>query len=252
MSKNKIFKACEDGDEDTVIKFIEYQKYINITNSDNQTPLIIATINNHIKIVKKLCDYEKIKINMIDSDGYSALSYAVINNNPEMVELLLSKGSDYIPDGYEDTPMLHAYTMGYNKIVRILYDYGETVPNNYLGLTRKRIRYDEPNKETKKLKPDELILAIKNNSKEDIIKCLNEGYDINRRYTPNNTTPLIYATELNNLEIVKLLCDKGADYKLSDSSGGDAHLVASIFGYEDLVNYFESLDKKYSQVPSSA
>jgi ankyrin repeat protein len=54
-------------------------------------------------------------------------------------------------------------------------------------------------------------------------------------------TPIMYATELGNLEIVKILHQKGADLKIFDSIGGNSYLIATVNNYKDIIDYFDSI-----------
>ena len=240
-NRNNVFEACINGDISIIQNRINRNINLDFCNDYGESPLILATINNKNDIVKKLCEYGKINIDCIDYEGYTALYYATENNNYENVEALLKAGSNYniiLPNG--ETPMSYACMMEYNKIVKLLYDYGDTVSNNYLGLSIKRKKVDKPKQNTI---PDTFLLSIKNNNKEDILKYLDKGYNINQRYSPHYTTPIMYATELGNLEIIKLLCEKGADINMEDSSGGNSFLIADIFGRQDIINYFNSIKK---------
>ena len=238
-NRNNVFEACINGDINIIQNRINRNINLDFCNNYGETPLILATINNQNDIVKKLCDYGKININCIDYEGYTALYYAVENNNYEIVESLLSNGANYniiLTNG--KTPMSYAYMMEYNKIVRLLYDYGDTIPNNYLGLSNKKRKIDKPKKD---ITPEFFLLAIKHNNKDDILKYLDEGYNINQRYLPNYITPIMYATQLGNLEIIKLLCEKGADFNITDSIGGNSFLIADMLDRNDIINYFNSI-----------
>jgi ankyrin repeat protein len=240
-NRNNLFEACINGDISIIQNRINRNINLDFCNNYGESPLILAIINNQNDIVKKLCEYGKIDIDCIDYQGYTALYYAVENNNYENVESLLKAGSNYniiLPNG--ETTMSYACMMEYNKIVRLLYDYGDTVPNNYLGLNNKRKKIEKPKKD---IIPDIFLLAIKNNNKDDILKCLDQGYNINQRYSPYYTTPIMYATELGNLDIIKLLCEKGADLNIEDSSGGNSLLIADMLDRQDIINYFNSIKR---------
>lgn len=235
--QKEVFDACISGDTSIINNRIRRKFNLHFLNEEGQTPLIVATINNNIDIVKKLARYKKNDIDATDYDHCTALFHAVMNNNSEMVELLLSLGASYIIMSDGIFPMQHAVMMEYNNIVRILYKYGDEVPNNYLGLSRKRIKREEKIGVT----TDKLILCIKTNDVNGLKKCIEEGYNVNQRYSPRFTTPIIYAAEFGNLNIIKLLCENGADIKMTDSIGGDPYLVADMHGFDDIVDYFNSL-----------
>ena len=238
--RDKIFEACTEGNLNVINKIINRNRNILFYNNYGQTPLIVAIINNQNDIVKKICEYNKINIDIIDYNGYTALYYAVHNNNYENVKNLLHYGANFSIALYDGIfPMNLAVMMEYNDIVRILYDYGDSVPNNYLGLTKKRMKKEKQVKTT----TNELILSINNNNINGVLKCLNDGYNINATFLPNNKTPIMYATELGNLEIVKLLYEKGGNLKLLDSSFGNCYLIATIYDYQHIIDYFDSLNQ---------
>jgi ankyrin repeat protein len=239
--RNKLLDACIDGDINHIENKINRNINLDFCNKYGESPLILATMNNKNDIVKKLCEYSKINIDSIDDNGYNALYYATKNNNYENVEILLKAGASFgmiLSDG--ETVMSHAHMMDYTKIVRLLHYYGDIVPDNYLGLSNKRRKVDKPKKD---ITPDVFLLAITNNNKDDILKCLDQGYNINQRYSPYYTTPIMYATELGNLDIIKLLCEKGADFNMEDSSGGNSLLIADILDRQDILDYFNSIKK---------
>ena len=142
--KDKIFQACIEGNLDVINKLINRKRNLIFYNIYGQSPLIVATINNYNDIVQKICEYDKNNIDIIDFNGYTALYYAVYNNNYENVKTLLHYGANFSIPLYDSIfPMTLAVMMEYKNIVCILYDYGDTVPNNYLGLSRKRIKIEK-------------------------------------------------------------------------------------------------------------
>jgi ankyrin repeat protein len=237
IKQKEVFDACISGDISVINNRIRRKYNLDFVNEEGQTPLIVATINNKLDIVYKIGAYRKNDIDATDYDHCTALFHAVMNNNSEMVELLLELGANFLIMSDGIFPMNHAVMMEYNNIVRILHKYGDEAPNNYLGLSRKRIKREEKFRET----TDKLILSIRNNDVEAVRKCIAEGCNVNQRYSPRYTTPIIYATEFGNLEIIKILCENGADIKMTDSIGGNAYLVADINGYDDVKNYFNSI-----------
>jgi hypothetical protein len=55
----------------------------------------------------------------------------------------------------------------------------------------------------------------------------------------------MYATELGNLEMVKLLYEKGANLKILDSISGNCYLIATMYDYQHIIDYFDSLNQIY-------
>ena len=63
--KDKIFEACTEGNLIVINKRINRKRNILFYNKYGQTPLIVATINNHNNIVQKICEYDKKNIEEI-------------------------------------------------------------------------------------------------------------------------------------------------------------------------------------------
>lgn len=84
-----------------------------------------------------------------------------------------------------------------------------------------------------------LVLAI---SKGDLVvvkKFLEYGVDVNEM--TNGKTPLMYAARYNELEIAKLLIEKGAKVDVKDANNLKAIDYARISNAMDVFNYLEKL-----------
>jgi len=73
-----------------------------------------------------------------------------------------------------------------------------------------------------------LILRYLNNLDGDVSSVINKA-DKDKR------TPLQWASSMGLVEVVRLLCDKGADTELRDESGWTALMIASSAGRTDVV-----------------
>jgi hypothetical protein len=89
----------------------------------NYTPLIIAIINNQIKIVQACVDSSNGDINKQGLSGWTPLHFAVIENRNECVDILLKKRGINVmkKDYFEKTPYDYAVQKQNKEIVEKLY-----------------------------------------------------------------------------------------------------------------------------------
>lgn len=85
-----------------------------------------------------------------------------------------------------------------------------------------------------------LFDAVQNNDFYSVKKYINNGYAINIRDKYNNT-PLTYAIQNNNYDIITLLLQNGANPLIVDSSGDYIYCTGKISNDENIGNLF----KKY-------
>lgn len=110
---------------------VDLKTDVNIRDSDNHTPLILACGNpkevateGHVKAIHLLLAGGA-NVNAEDDGGYSALDLAVINNNIDVVKLLLEykcNASHRNQDGF--TPLHSACRYGFQDIASLLVSAG--------------------------------------------------------------------------------------------------------------------------------
>lgn len=66
-----------------------FKVIINQSNKNNETPILLATKNNHTELFKIIYDHG-VNLNCVDINGNSLLHYAIKNNNNEIFELLVN------------------------------------------------------------------------------------------------------------------------------------------------------------------
>ena len=78
-----------------------------------------------------------------------------------------------------------------------------------------------------------LFEAIKLNQKNVVIQLLKYGADINQRANTKKhvITPLMYSVTYDNIDMTKLLLDKGADVNVISDTTGFAYNTAMMWGY---------------------
>jgi len=164
---------------------------------DNSEEILSAIKNNDLEIIRKIDDIN----NLLFNKKRTLLMIAVIHDKIDIVNFLLSKGSNIdIQDENGSTALHFACNNGNMELVKILVTNGANIniDDNYNSTP--------------------LHFAILRN--EDIFKYLVEnGADINKM-TKLKTTPVHFAVFMNKLGIVKYLVQtKGVSINFKDMSG---------------------------------
>ena len=87
-----------------------------------------------------------------------------------------------------------------------------------------------------------LCMAISKGDVAVVKKFIEYGANVNE--VANGMTPLMYAARYNNVEILTLLVEKGANLKAKDEKGYTALKHAEISGAKDAVAFLEEKTKK--------
>lgn len=98
---------------------------------------------------------------------------------------------------------------------------------------------ETPVNEFKNMYATPLVLAITKGDVSVVKKFIEYGVDVNEM--TNGKTPLMYAARYNNLEIVKLLLDKGAKTNIKDSNNLTALDYARISKATEVFEYLKNL-----------
>ena len=115
--------AIKDKSED-VITFLLTNKTtdVDISNKFGETPLMIASIEGNLPLVKRLIQIQKAQINHI---GWTPLHYACARGHLEVAQYLLANGA--IVDALSPsntTPLMMAVQSGNEALVKLLLDKG--------------------------------------------------------------------------------------------------------------------------------
>uniref|UniRef100_A0A6B2LIQ6 Uncharacterized protein n=1 Tax=Arcella intermedia TaxID=1963864 RepID=A0A6B2LIQ6_9EUKA len=121
-------KAAQGGHIDIVRFLVSMDATVNIRDSENFTPLLLAAGNpetpNYIQVVKELINSNG-DVDATDDGSYSGLHLAVSNSNYEISKILLDAKCDVNHYNYDKfTPLHTAATMGHQKLVELLLQYG--------------------------------------------------------------------------------------------------------------------------------
>lgn len=151
----------------------------------------------------------------ITKDG--KLMRAAMDGNYNKVKALLNSGTDpncRIDSGL--TPIYSAVLSGNIEVVKLLIDHNAN-PN---------IRFNENN----------AIIQAVEHQYSDIIKLLiKAGVDLEQGDSVGNYTPLFLATSVQNLEIVKILLEAGANPNAMGNEGEQILAAARISGDKNII-----------------
>jgi ankyrin repeat protein len=206
---------------------------------DNGLSDLILAIREHAPLPKIQALLEEIKdVNAKDSTGNTPLLWATYDKSSfEVIQALLKHGarSDIRAGVNEETPLTWAVRLGASsKIIQILLennikpDILGTNPFNHTALIwaiknwgeiKKEAQANDKNVKIPEGGNDDIdpISAIRENENDSfkVIQLLLEKADVNAP-GGNGNTPLIWAIENNaSLEVMKLLCSKGAKVNIS-------------------------------------
>lgn len=252
-----LLNVCKQGDIELVQLFIDNgadKNYIDksIEGAGN-TPLMLASTNNHLEIVKILIDNDA-DLNLQNSHKCTPLWSASMHGHIDMVKLLLENGANpNIQIGEDKITVLFSVagkrfdetdiyvTTKKNldsnditlRVARVLLQNGAN-PNilnihesNVLNLSARigdiemmKLLLDYGAKldiqENTGLTP--LMAASHANQLEACKLLIEYGANVNQTSSTQSSTALTYAIENNNLEIIKLLVKEGADLNLKSIS----------------------------------
>jgi ankyrin repeat protein len=179
------------------------------------TPLINATINGNIDIVRILITPKAeggggVDINKgsiygtltYGEGGYTALMCACDKGQSEIARLLVEKGADVnaTTKDKKDTALIYASFRHNFEIVKLLIENGADI--NF------------------KRSYDGLSALLASSKSIDIVRYLVEnGADVNSTMTTTGNTALMYACEKNIIDVVRFLCKNKADPNIVDLNG---------------------------------
>ncbi|XP_065335612.1 serine/threonine-protein phosphatase 6 regulatory ankyrin repeat subunit B-like [Cloeon dipterum] len=199
-----------DIDTDTIHWLVEQCEIdLNVTNSEGETPLMLACMNRRWDVSKILLD-KRVDIHVKDKNGRTALHYAV-NSYHDLVQELCKRGADL---ALTDNDGMNAFHHAIGSFQMALF-----IHNLNGDLVKQRLNNEDTS----------LHLAIKlykRNKNDDVLNWLAEqdNVDLNARNALNET-PLILACKekLWDTKFVEILLSKNIDVTIKDIEGNSAH-----------------------------
>jgi ankyrin repeat protein len=261
---------------------VEYGAAVNATEpAEKQTALMWAAAERHADVVKALIDAHA-DLKAHTKQGFTAIHFAARQGDLACVRQLLDAGvdvnlltqSDSAPNkvtnflgisktvgslGY--TPLLVAVVRGQVDLALWLLDHGADPNNIAAGMTP--LHWASSQWESFTTNPvygfDDAMAGIPNRqAKLKLVKALlAHGANVNARMTkpqPNfaggyldatGATPVLLAASANDIEMIHILLDAGADPKILTASNASAIMAASGLNHsigEDLVTEAQAME----------
>lgn len=276
--KTALMLACQTNNT-AIVKTLLLHSNIAINQQDptGKTALILATQAKHPHIIDLLLAHQDIDINCQDHNGQTALMTAILNISPKRAGLLyttdeqiLQKLLDHpacdinITDTRGFTALMIASSVQENAAntlaARILLN-KQNINIHYKnrdGFTAAMLANIHNNQQVLQVilekegiisKSDlnkKLFQAIAQNQPAEVQSLLEKGANVNAQDTLS-WTPLMHASEIGNLALVKLLLNAGANVHMKEERFGWSALDIAHFqnhqSVEDLIRQHQTKEK---------
>ena len=273
--KTALMLACECNNT-VIIKTLLLNSNIDINQQDpaGRTALILATQEKQLHSIDLLLAHRAIDINRQDHNGQTALMIAVLNISPKRASLLDTKDEKILQKLAEHpacdinltdkrglTALMIASSMPESEAntlaAKILLNRQDIKINykNKDGFTAAMLANIHNNQQVLQVilekegipsKSDlnkELFHAIAQNQPTKVQLLLEKGANVNVQ-DARSWTPLMYASEIGNLDLVKLLLNAGAKVHIKEERFGWSALDIAHFqdhqAVEDLIRKYQA------------
>ncbi len=271
---NKLIKASEQGDLNTVKQLIAAKLNINHRNRAGITPLLAATFNNHIEVVRFLvergADINSTPLGNLQSlrassapigtyplrqaalRGDTALMVAARHGNQELTEYLLSKNAltSTLNKQGEDVTLMTA-SSGLDNILIKLLEHETDINAPRGGIWKaalakakaKELNYSvDQSYLLQESKITLLFQAAINGHASTVKLLLAQGANPNQ-VSLLGRTPLFWAAERGFTDVVELLLKQGADAAFTDPINKTPLMTAAQNGHHKIVELLLSANK---------
>ena len=128
---------------------------VNVRLPNGSTPLLLATIKAHTRLVTRLCRFKGTDVNLADREGHTPLMVAARSGHAEMVKDLLEHGAAFDAvdkDGH--TALWYAVKYENKGCAMVLRQWREETAEKTKGASKKaaRAKVDPSTKDTKENK----------------------------------------------------------------------------------------------------
>lgn len=235
-----IHRAAGNGHIDCLDLLVQRGAKPTAASNEGLLPIHLASQAGHAEVVRRLLVLGSPLEAMARNDGplyHTPLYAACRNGQAEICQILLDagalpsklaetksdpRGSGYLPTYWGESPIHIAAHKGDVTICNLLLSYGAPV-----NLGRVGNHAETP-----------LHLAVFDGHADVVKLLLDHGASVNSRESPDHSTPLHYA---NNLEICQLLVDAGADINAVNSENKFPEETARSFSYHEIADFLESI-----------
>jgi len=191
--------ATASGHEDAVKLLLENRADTEIKNIERRAAIHYASYCGNETVAKELLKYVK-NVNDLDAFYYSPITYALIERHDSIIGLLASKGAKLNTDEENQQLFLISSLSNDNyNTVSFLLDHKANANKEYYGTTP-------------------LIVAAGSSSLKVVDLLINSGAKLNKT-DEKAFTPLLSACLTGRPEVVKYLLDKGANVNVKSKTG---------------------------------
>jgi ankyrin repeat protein len=233
-----LIEACISGRDNSEINtLINDGADINFKNADGKTPINVAAMKGHTRVVELLIARDA-NLNISDNLNQSPLTVACRNSKDgaddiidkkwfDIISLLIDAGAplnEY--DNLGKTPLLICVDKGDAKSSKLLVERGADIEAVVLarstGSTHYGNTYGYISNNDTEVGYTPLWLAVSNDYRKMLTALIRLGANVNARHTVSMDTPLIYSCVRNYIECAHLLIRGGADINFQDRNGNSA------------------------------
>ena len=194
----------------------------NLQDNDGNTPLMLATANNHLNMARVLSEWGA-DPNLKDREDNTPLMHAAVYGQLPFVEFFLS---------LEETDVNLSNHEGYTALMRAFYTRDLKVITALLDAGA------DPNAQDNKGLTALMNMAYAGEL-EIMIALLARGADVNSQ-DPYDYTPLMRATYNGDIRVITTLLEWGANPSLKDHDGNTAVWWANRHNHPDIVALLET------------
>ncbi|KAL3857650.1 hypothetical protein ACJMK2_012297, partial [Sinanodonta woodiana] len=239
MHRNQRHKRLEQAVLEEVVYPVDLRPSdLGVVNEDDLTLVMVAAKNDRVENLETLIKTTKSSI--IDAQhrqtGMTALAMAAKEGYSECVRVLLKAGArPSIPDMQGYLPLHHAIVHNQEETVETILKF---FPETYIGLFQGRklckkssihqkIKAAWDKRQAEIVTPELRVCAISGNA-ESMYCLLEEGDKVDTKSDLSNLPAVFLAVENGQLEVLKLLQEKGASMRQRHPQTGSTllHLVA--------------------------
>lgn len=203
-----LLEAAADSNVENILQALSKGADVNTKTLEGVTPLMFASQNGFLDIVKILV-YNRANVNAKPDDGATALIAATRFNHYEIMDYLIQSGADInAKDRDSVSALVYAAAYGYYIPTDLLIFYGADINSCTEDST------------------NALFMAAFNNNYDVAELLLNKGANINST-DKMKWTPLMAAVYNGNIKVTELLLKKGATLNMTNSEGYTALAIAT-------------------------
>ena len=194
-------QAVESNDIDSATTIVKNKDKLNELNEKGIWPLFLALKNRNEKMVRLLLE-AGVNVNYTDTNGISALNGTVLADRPRMTQLLIEAGANPNLKSKDGNSAIHlAAITGKSRVLT------ELLKGEF------NIDLQNANGETP------LSSATQADNTADIISILLKAGANPNRFDNEKLAPIHYVAMSNDMELLDLLIEYGADVNAQAGSG---------------------------------